>query len=133
MPNIIVTVTPGNPRPDKEVPCQLVIAPPQYGVDNALWLDDPTQAYKVTFNLVGGVARPWSQHGAGGNPPFCNTTGQCPNAAAGPQNGFIVTPGGPNTITVDIPPQGAAGYKAVQHYRMNFDGGYTCDPIIVVG
>jgi hypothetical protein len=129
---INVTVTPGNPKANKDVPCQLQVAPPQYLVDDAIWLD-PGQAYDITFNLVGGVARTWSQQGSGENPPFCNTKGQCPDTSVGAQYGFTVTPGGPNKITVNVPSQGQSGTRAVQHYRMNFDNGYTCDPIIIIG
>ena len=124
--NIIVTVTPGNPNPNKDVPCNLHVAPPQYLVDDAIWLD-PTQDYNITFNLPGGGQRTWDTTGGS---PFCNQKGQCPSMTAGTQNGFSVTGKGPYAMTVYVPSQGGRG---VQHYRMNFDNGYTCDPIIVVG
>ena len=123
--NITVTVTPGTPNPNKEVPCQLHVAPPQYLIDDAIWLD-PTQDYSLTFNLPGGGPRTWDVAGQ----PFCNMKGQCPGQNGTTQNGFNVTNKGPNAITVYVPAQGG---KAVQHYRMNFDNGYSCDPIIVVG
>ena len=122
---ITVTLTPGNPKPDKDVPCKLVVAPPKYLVDDAIWLS-PTEEYNITFNLPGGGPRTWD---VAGN-PFCNMKGQCPTASNGTQNGFGVTSKGANSITVHVPAQGS---KAVQHYRMNFDSGYSCDPIIVVG
>lgn len=123
--NITVTVTPGNPKPDKEVPCKLVVAPPKYLVDDAIWLS-PTEEYNIMFNLPGGGPRTWD---VAGN-PFCNMKGQCPTAANGTQDGFNVTAKGANSITVNVTRQDP---KAVQHYRMNFDSGYSCDPIIVVG
>lgn len=121
---INVTVTPGNPN-GNAVPCQLHVAPPQYLVDGAIWLD-PAQDYNIMFNIVAGNPRTWDVAGQ----PFCNMKGQCPAAAGGTQNGFNVTAKGPNAITVYVPAQGS---RAVQHYRMNFDNGYSCDPIIVVG
>jgi hypothetical protein len=122
---ITVTLTPGNPQPNKEVPCQLHVAPPGYLVDDAIWLS-PTEEYNIMFNLPGGGPRTWD---VGGN-PFCNMKGKCPTAANGTTDGFQVTAKGPNAITVNVPRQDP---KAVQHYRMNFDNGYTCDPIIIVG
>lgn len=124
---ITVTVTPGPPN-GNEVPCQLHVAPPQFLVDDAIWLD-PTQDYDITFNMVAGSARTWNV-AAGGPGPFCNIRGQCPAIAAGTSDGFAITARGPNAITVHVP---ALGTKAVQHYRMNFDNNLTCDPIIIVG
>jgi hypothetical protein len=123
--NITVTVTPSNPNANKEVKCQLQVAPPQYLVDGAIWID-ATKDYNITFNLPGGGPRTWNV----GGQPFSNMKGQCPGQNGTTQNGFNVTSKGPTAITVYIPAQGG---QAVQYYRMNFEDDYWCDPIIVVG
>ena len=128
--NIIVTVNPGTPKADKEVPCQLQIAPPQYGVNGTIWID-PTEEYNIVFNLPAGGPRTWDM--APDSNVFCNRKGQCPATSDGTNDGFNVTARGPNAIAVNVPPQGQADTKAIQHYRMNFDSGYSCDQIIVVG
>src|SRR4051812_38423298 len=98
---ITVTLTPGNPKPDKDVPCQLHVAPPQYLVDDAIWLS-ANEEYNITFNLPGGGPRTWDVSGN----PFCNMKGQCPTSGNGTQDGFNVTSKGPNAITVNVPAQG---------------------------
>jgi len=126
---ITVTVTPGNPNSNNEVACRLHVAPPRYLVDDAIWLD-PGQDYDIRFNLTAanGV-NDW--HAA----PFGNQAGTaCPDASAGPNGPFGRGPAGggggvPPFMTVNV----RNGSRSVNSYRLNFNDGYFCDPIIIIG
>jgi hypothetical protein len=95
-------------------------------VNNAIWLP-PGDDYDVTFTLVpdGGIGvTGWAPS------PFANRNGKCPKAAGlnPPCSGFKLDPAGNPVINVD----GRSG-KAVVHYRLDFNGNGTCDPIIIIG
>lgn len=85
------------------------------------------QAYDITFNLTAG---PGGAYTFDGNKPFCNQAKNCPpklpgGSAHGP---YSVASKSGNSITVHVDPVKA---RAVAHYRLNFNGGYSCDPIII--
>jgi hypothetical protein len=122
--NITVTLTPGNPKANKEVPCGIQIAPKKYDAEGVIWLS-PNEEYNIMFNLPAAGPRSWDTGG-----PFCNRKSDCPTAADGTNDGFTISAKGASSITVNVPKQNP---KTVQHYRMNFDSSYFCDPIIVVG
>jgi len=62
--------------------------------------------------------------------PFCSDSNTCP--ALGAHDGQYSNPRvtAPTTLSVDATP---AHPRNVVHYRLNFDGGAYCDPIIING
>lgn len=124
--NITVTVNPGNPQGNKEVSCNLVVAPPKYLVaPDIIWLD-PGVDYDITFHLApaNGVTN-WH------STPFGNQAGSgCPATGAGACPPFTQNAGGgPNSMSIHV----TGGGRSVNSYRLDFNNGYFCDPIIVVG
>jgi hypothetical protein len=122
---ITVTVNPGNPN-GKEVCCGFGVAPPQYFKDGAIWLD-AGQDYDIKFRIA-------AANGVNGwaTAPFGNQSGLgCPAATQGPTPPFAQGPagGGPADMTVEV----RSPARSLNSYRLNFNNGYYCDPIIVVG
>jgi hypothetical protein len=93
--------------------------------DDAIFLD-LNQPYDLTFNLANG---PGGSYAFATNTPFCNQANRCPGPNAPIKKPFSLS-GSPsaNSITVHVDPVPS---RAVTHYRLNFNGGYSCDPIIV--
>jgi len=94
--------------------------------DDAIFLD-LDQAYDITFKLVGGPGGTYSFHSS---KPFCNQAKHCPPELPGgsAHAPYSVTPNGNDEIIVHVDRVPA---RAVAHYRLNFDGGCSCDPIII--
>lgn len=124
-----VTVTP-KVTTGFDVECDLSDAPVGLLTDNALFLDLETP-YDITFKLVSGPGGNYSFYQS---KPFCNQAKRCP-----PQ-----LPGGsahaPCSVTDDGGSNGGASItvhidriqsRTVTNYRLNFDGGFSCDPIII--
>ena len=124
-----VTVTPTAivPPGSKNVECDIT-GPATTG--NVLFLLCNT-AYDITFNLVPGPAGTFAFLAAA---PFCNQPQHCPkplpNCSAHTPCKVTNNGGGNNgiSITVHIDPLPS---RAVTYYRLNFVGGFTCDPIII--
>jgi hypothetical protein len=94
--------------------------------DDAIFLD-LNQAYDITFNLADGPGGSYSFHPS---KPFCNQAKHCPPELPGgsAHTPYSVTSNGGNTITIHVDRVPA---RAVAHYRLNFNGGCSCDPIII--
>jgi hypothetical protein len=62
--------------------------------------------------------------------PFCNQNSKCPPALPGGNatHPFSVTRNSDTSITIHAVPIPS---RAVAHYRLNFDGNKSCDPIII--
>lgn len=119
---VSVSVTPKS-KQGNDVDCDISGA---NVVNNAIWLpagDD----YEVTFTLA-----PDAVIGVNGwaASPFANQKGKCPKAAGlnPPCSGFKFDPAGNPVINVD----GRSG-RSVIHYRLDFNGNGSCDPIIIIG
>jgi hypothetical protein len=119
---ISVTVTPQTTN-GSDVQCDLSGTSV---TDDAIFLD-VKEAYDITFNLVTG---PGGTYVFDANKPFCNQAKHCPPALPGGSDHapFSVTANNGNAITVHVDPVPS---RAVAHYRLNFNGGYSCDPIII--
>lgn len=120
---VTVKVAQSGPPAGKNVSCDL--RGPGV-VDNALFLDRD-EDYDITFELDAGGPLTWGPN------PFGNAKGQCPpdNPACGPRPPISVhgKRSTPTSITIHMDRQSD---RTVEHFRMNFNGGLTCDPIIVV-
>lgn len=92
----------------------------QYVVDDAICLPKG-QDHDLTFTIAAGSAWTWDT-----STPFASRVGKCP--APGTKGGPL-TPKGANgtTFSVNVP----SGNKNIFHYRLNFSGGDTFDPIII--
>lgn len=127
--SLTVTVTPIKlvPSGSKNVQCNL--GPPATG--NVLFLTSNTE-YNITFNFVPGNVPEVICFGQ--TKPFCNQQNNCPPRLPGGtvQIPCTVTDNGSGnggasiTIHVDARPN-----KEVTYYRLNFNDGYTWDPIII--
>ena len=120
-----VTVRPtGTTAPDVE--CD--ISGPDV-TDDAVFLNN-VDTYDITFLLRGGGGANPSQFDPAN--PFANRNAKCPGGKATPQPPCVVTvpPAAPayDSFTVQVSPTGNRG---VSHYRLNFPGGLSCDPIII--
>jgi hypothetical protein len=62
--------------------------------------------------------------------PFCNQNSKCPPELPGGNatHPFSVTRNSDTSLTIHAAPVHS---RAVAHYRLNFDGGESCDPIII--
>lgn len=117
-----VAVAPQLPN-GKDVPVQFS-GPCANGEQITLQAD---QDYDITFQLTGA-------HGVNSwNPtnPFGNDSGgSCPGTTQGANPPFSMSRGsGSNSFTVHMSAQ-SRGYST--HFRLNFNDGFTRDPIIVV-
>lgn len=109
-----------------EVDCELD-GPAEYMVDNALCLPN-TGDYEITFQLnpAHGVSAFAAQR------PFCNQRNRCPPPAGGnavPPYQLINNNAAAKTITVHLEPV----RRGVSHFRLKFNDGLSCDPIIING
>lgn len=123
-----VTVTPTAPPVGSEVECDIAAA--GYETDNALFLPSGS-AYDITFQLMASPHGGYTFHTPR---PFCNRRKHCPKPLP---NGSVTNP---YTVTDDGSGNGGASItvhvaqvhgRAVTHYRLNFHGGYSFDPIII--
>lgn len=118
-----VTVTPIGVT-GHEVDCELD-GPAEYMIDNALCLPN-TADYEITFQLV-------PAHGVtafASRRPFCNQRNRCPPPTGGnaaPPYRLIDNNGA--AITVHLEPV----RKGLSHFRLKFNDGLSCDPIIING
>ena len=118
-----IAVRPKGPAVNKHVPCRVGTKP-----KNVIFLDYD-QAYDLTFELV-------AAHGvtAWGNPPFENQEGVCPPPGQGPTDPCSLKAGGTTTrITIHVSAIPAQPGERAEKYRLNFNDGLTCDPIIIIG
>jgi hypothetical protein len=93
--------------------------------DDTIWLD-LNQGYDITFNLVNG---PGGSYSFDTSTPFCNQSNRCPSANAPIKKPYSLKPNPTaNSITVHVDEFKS---RAITHYRLNFAGGFSCDPIIV--
>ena len=121
---ITVMVNPGKPK-GKEVDCGFNVTPPKYFKNGAIWLN-VGQDYDIKFKIAGanGV-NDW-----GGTPFGVQPGTACPAATQGPTPPFGQGPGGgPGDMTMEV----RSPAQSLNSYRLNFNDGYFCDPIIVVG
>jgi hypothetical protein len=96
-------------------------------VDNALFVDDSATT-TIAFTLVDKTGQNVQFDTAN---PFNNQSGHCPRTAGSPKKPCgLQNPPAPTgtsfTMTVD-PTNG----RAISYYRLNFQNGLSCDPIIV--
>ena len=101
-----------------------IAGPPAYVTDNAIFLPAGVGEFDITFTLPTATALTWRAS------PFANGAGRCPVPGGGPSGQFSVTNVTAKTMTVHSTDPGRRG---VAHYRLNFNGGATCDPIIING
>lgn len=91
---------------------------------NTLFLSLNTE-YDITFNVDAGAGYTFDS-----KKPFCNQEKRCPPELPGGtvQKPCKVTKMGSTSIQVHV---ASVGNRTVTYFRLNFDGSYTCDPIIV--
>ena len=94
--------------------------------DDAIFLN-LNESSDITFTMATG---PGGSYSFDSGKPFCNQSKHCPpKLPAGSAHGpYSVRSNNGNSITVHVDPVPA---RAVSHYRLNFNGGCSCDPIIV--
>ena len=118
-----VTVAPGNivPAGSNNVECDF--NGPTV-TDNALFLSLNT-AYDITFNLEDGTEYTFDPA-----KPFCNKKMRCPPELpkGSVQKPFTITTKDSDSIKVHVDPVPS---RKVTHFRLNFNDGYSCDPIII--
>ena len=118
---VTVTVTPQSTN-GSEVVCNFSGSAV---TDDAIFLD-LNEPYDLTFNLASG---PGGSYTFATSTPFCNQPNHCPGPNAPIKKPYSLNPGStPNSITVHVD---SVPSRAVTHYRLNFNGTYFCDPIIV--
>jgi len=117
-----VTVTPQSVN-GNEVDCSISGSDVS---DDAIFLDH-SHGYDITIKLKSGPGGSYNFHPT---KPFCNQKGKCPPELPGgsAHNPFSVTPIDATSILVHCDPVPG---KGVAHYRLNFDNGMSCDPIII--
>lgn len=116
--SINVSVTPTG-QTGSEVECDIAGSEV---VDDALFLGKD-KTCDITFTLDAGAAETWDQRN-----PFCARNGKCPSVNAPAHGLFTVKNVSPKSLTVEAK---APNRRSVVHYRLNFAGGGTCDPVII--
>jgi|SRR6478609_7129341 len=120
--NVTVSVTPQSTN-GTEVVCNFSGGAV---TDDAIFLG-LNEPYDLTFNLVNGPGGAYTFDT--NNTPFCNQSNHCPAPNAPIKKPYSLNPTPTaNSITVHVDPVPS---RSVTHYRLNFSGGYSCDPIIV--
>jgi hypothetical protein len=91
--------------------------------DDAIFLDHD-KGYEIEFTIPDDSDWEWDV-----TDPFCARVGKCPPPGS-PPHGLMGVKGTPTRkkFTVDARPTGG---KQVFHYRLNFRGGRTYDPVII--
>jgi hypothetical protein len=126
---ITVNVTPVE-RDGNVVMCDITEVPPTggYVIGGVIFLPDgPGDSFQINFDLQpGNGVVGWDTQN-----PFWSRNGGCPR---GKGNSPQLNPGAPvgNRLTVNAARLPGPG-KNVEHYRLNFNGGRYCDPIIING
>jgi hypothetical protein len=94
--------------------------------DDAIFLQQ-NQDYDITIKLVPGPAGSYKFHQT---KPFCNRNAKCPPALPG---GNALPPFSAQRVsdTELLISAAKVNGRAVAHYRLNFDNGQTCDPVII--
>jgi hypothetical protein len=119
--NVTVTVTPQATN-GTEVVCNFSGSAV---TDDAIFLNK-NEPYDLTFNLVNG---PGGSYAFSTSTPFCNQSNHCPAPNAPIKSPYSLNQNPTaNSISVHVDPVPS---RAVTHYRLNFNGGYSCDPIII--
>ncbi|MES2135759.1 MAG: hypothetical protein V4502_01695 [Pseudomonadota bacterium] len=118
MTSINVAVTPTR-KSGNEVECDIT---GNEVVDDALFLARD-RTYDITFTLDAAATETWNQPN-----PFCARNGKCPAVNAPPHGHFSIKSVSPKSLTVEAR---APNARSVVHYRLNFSGGGTFDPIII--
>ena len=118
MANTNVSVTPTG-KNGNEVHCDIT---GKEVVDDAIFLASD-KSYDIVFDLDAAAAETWDQQN-----PFCASNGKCPPVNAPAHGQYKVKSVSAKTLTVEAR---APNARSVIHYRLNFAGGGTCDPIII--
>lgn len=95
--------------------------------DNAIFVDDAAST-TLAFTLVDNTGQNLQFDTSN---PFNNQSGHCPKNAGNPKKPCgLENPPAPtgSSFTMKIDPTNG---RAVSYYRLNFQGGLSCDPIIV--
>lgn len=79
--------------------------------------------FHITFNLDGPATASWHK-----TDPFCAHIAKCPPQNSASHGNMTVTSKSSKQFTVEAK---AMGRRAIFHYRLNFAGGGTYDPIII--
>jgi hypothetical protein len=117
---INITVTPVNVN-GNDVDCDF--AGPNV-IGNAPFLPN-AGTFDITFQLIPALG----VNAFAAQRPFCNQPNRCPRPPGGNAvPPFSVAANTGNTITVHLDPVGRRG---VSHFRLNFNGAFNCDPIII--
>lgn len=93
-------------------------------VDDAICLPRD-RSYMIRFTLD-----PSSQWKFNTDDPFCARVGKCP-PPDWPGEGSLRVSGTPTRDDFTVEARGTGGAKKIYHYRLNFEGGRTYDPIII--
>jgi hypothetical protein len=123
--HIHLTVTPSTPS-GNDVPISAAGTAPYVQSNGNITGLQQGQSYDITFTLAGanGV-NSWRS-----NNPFANQVGSCPTPGQGASSPFSVN-SNPSATSMTIHMDSQSSSSTTQ-YRLNFNGSYYCDPIIVV-
>lgn len=91
-------------------------------IDHAIILPK-NGTFEIRFNLDGPATASWHDTN-----PFCAQVGKCPRLNSASHGNMTVTSNSSRQFTVQAR---AMGRRTIFHYRLNFAGGGTCDPIII--
>ncbi|HUP66730.1 MAG TPA: hypothetical protein VM145_00765 [Sphingomicrobium sp.] len=91
-------------------------------IDDALFLARD-KTYDIVFDLAAGATQTWDLQN-----PFCASNGKCPPVNAAAHGHYRVKSVSAKTLTIEAK---APNARSVIHYRLNFAGGGTFDPIII--
>lgn len=121
MQTINLKVTPGAKIGQNELECDIT-GHKDYVVDDAVMLPHDKD-FKLVFELDQNAQVKWDR-----NNPFGAKTGKCPPTNAQAHSHIKKTSVNDRTLEVEAR---APNKRSVVHYRLNFDDGSTCDPIII--
>ena len=124
---IDITVTPtGGAGPNVE--CDIT-GPADYVTDHAIFLPLNSGDFEIYFTLdPGPQSLSWNAN------PFAAHVGKCPKGPTPPPNQpqGQFTPDAPNGSVLRVQATGQSK-RSVAFYKLNFNGGNSCDPIIING
>jgi hypothetical protein len=99
---------------------------PKYVASNAIFLPTNEGDFEISFKLDPASGLSWDGRA------FCADVGKCPHGPAQdpghPKGQFTASAPAGETLTVHAAGQGK---RSVAHYRLDFAGGDSCDPIII--
>ncbi len=122
---IDITVTPtGGAGPNVE--CDIT-GPPDYVTDHAIFLPLDSGDFEIYFTLDS-KSLSWNTNAFGAH------VGKCPKGPTPPPNQpqGQFTPDAPNGSVLRVQATGQSK-RSVAFYKLNFNGGNSCDPIIING